>query len=326
MAVPLLSTKGFMDKDEHLENLVAQRTASLEASLRELADNQSRLLQTEKLASIGQLAAGVAHEINNPVGYIKSNLNTMKGYGGDLTRLLTAYLRLEEIVRNEEVHNKGMARLLDDIAAIRADIDLGYILEDCPQVIEESLEGIERVISIIADLKNFAHLDGDEFEPADINSGLESTLNIVWNELKYKAQVVRDFGSLPEVRCYPQRLNQVFMNILVNAAQAIEEKGTIRIATRAEDEHVVVKISDDGRGIAPEALDRIFDPFFTTKEVGKGTGLGLSVAYNIVQSHNGSIEVTSKPGKGTTFTIRIPIDTGDDVSETVAPPGGAHGN
>ncbi len=315
-----------MEKDERLESLVAKRTASLEASLRELADNQSRLLQTEKLASIGQLAAGVAHEINNPVGYIKSNLNAMKDYGGDLARLLTAYLRLEEMVRNDRVHAKGTARLLDDIAAIRAEIDLGYILEDCPQVIEESLEGIERVIGIVADLKNFAHLDGDEFERADINSGLESTLNIVWNELKYKAEVVRDFGPLPEVRCYPQRLNQVFMNILVNAAQAIEEKGTIRIATRAEDDHVVVEISDDGCGIPPEALDRIFDPFFTTKEVGKGTGLGLSLAYNIIQSHRGSIEVASRPGKGTTFTIRIPIDAGDDGPETVAPPGGAHGS
>ncbi len=297
-----------MEKDSQLENLVAERTASLEASLRELANNQGRLLQTEKLASIGQLAAGVAHEINNPVGYIKSNLNAMKDYGNDLTRLLTAYLRLEEMVRNDGEPDKRMARLLDDIASIRSEIDLGYILEDCANVIEESLEGIERVIGIVSDLKNFAHLDGDEFEAADINSGLESTLNIAWNELKYKAEVVREFHPLPEVRCYPQRLNQVFMNILVNAAQAIEGKGTIRIATRDAGDHVVVEISDNGQGIAPEALDRIFDPFFTTKEVGKGTGLGLSVAYHIIKSHRGSIEVASIPGQGTTFTICIPVN------------------
>jgi signal transduction histidine kinase len=307
-----------MERDSQLENLVAERTASLEASLRELANNHSRLLQTEKLASIGQLAAGVAHEINNPVGYIKSNLNVMKDYGNDLTRLLTAYLRLKEMVRNDAEPDKGMARLLDDIAGIRADIDLGYILEDCPNVIEESLEGIERVIGIVSDLKNFAHLDGDEFEAADINSGLESTLNIAWNELKYKAKVVREFHSLPEVWCYPQRLNQVFMNILVNAAQAIEDKGTIRISTRPAEDHVEVEISDNGRGIAPEVLDRIFDPFFTTKQVGKGTGLGLSVAYNIIKNHQGSIEVDSEPRKGTTFIIRIPINAEKGDSDQTA--------
>lgn len=297
-----------MERDSHLESLVCKRTAALEASLRYLANNQSQLLQTEKLASIGQLAAGVAHEINNPVGYIKSNLNAIRSYGKDLTRLLTVYLRLEEMVRNDEEPDKDRARLLDDIARLRVDIDLSYILEDSPHVIEESLEGIERVIGIVSDLKNFAHLDGDEFEAADINSGLESTLNIVWNELKYKAEVIRDLQPLPEVMCYPQRLNQVFMNMLINAAQAIEKKGVIHLASRAAKDHVVIIISDNGRGIEPGELDRIFDPFYTTKKVGKGTGLGLNVAYNIIKSHQGSIEVESTPGKGTIFTIRIPIN------------------
>lgn len=318
-------TKGHMEKDSHLENLVAERTASLESSLRKLANNQSQLLQTEKLASIGQLAAGVAHEINNPVGYIKSNLNAIKDYGKDLTRLLTAYLRLEEMFRNDGRADKGRARLLDDIAKLRVDIDLSYILQDCPHVIEESLEGIERVIGIVSDLKNFAHLDGDEFETADINSGLESTLNIVWNELKYKAEVIRDLQPLPVVMCYPRRLNQVFMNILINAAQAIEDRGTIHISTRAAEDHVVVEVSDNGQGIEPRELDRIFDPFYTTKAVGKGTGLGLNVAYNIIKSHRGGIEVNSTPGEGTTFTVRIPINAEEIDPDQVGPRGNRDG-
>ncbi|TSA55889.1 MAG: GHKL domain-containing protein, partial [Planctomycetaceae bacterium] len=160
-------------------------------------------------------------------------------------------------------------------------------------------------------LKDFAHPGEGKLKYAQINENIDSTLNVIWNELKYKATVTKDYGKLPEVECYPQQLNQVFMNILVNAAQSIEEKGEIDISTRAFDENIEIKISDTGSGIPEENLTKIFDPFFTTKDIGKGTGLGLNVAYNIIESHNGTIEVESETGKGTTFTIRIPVEQSD---------------
>ncbi len=173
-------------------------------------------------------------------------------------------------------------------------------------LIQESQEGVERIKNIVIDLKDFAHPSENKMQSADINKGLESTLNVVWNELKYKASVIRDFGPLPLVTCYPQQINQVFMNILINAAQSIDDHGEIRISTQAQDGFVMIRISDTGIGIPPENLSKIFDPFFTTKEVGKGTGLGMNVAYNIIQKHKGRIDVESTVGKGTTFTVRIP--------------------
>ncbi|GAI89137.1 unnamed protein product, partial [marine sediment metagenome] len=176
-------------------------------------------------------------------------------------------------------------------------------------LIKESQEGTERIKKIVIDLKDFAHPGEQELKYANINENLDSTLNIVWNELKYKATVTKDYGELPEVRCYPQQINQVFMNILVNAAQAIEKQGEIRIATRAVDGYVEIEISDTGVGIPKQDLSKVFDPFFTTKDVGKGTGLGLNMAYNIIQKHKGTIDVESEVGKGTTFIIRIPVET-----------------
>ncbi len=288
-------------------------------------DDPSRWLQTEKLAAIGQLAAGVAHEINNPIGYVRSNLNTIDDYRRDLTAVLQAY---ESMVRylceSRTALQKDAGDRLESLERLKARVDLDAIMEDYPSVITESREGIDRVVRIISDLKKFAHLDGEERETADINAGIESTLNIVWNELKYKTRVVKDLKPLPPVMCYPQRLNQVFMNILVNAAQAIEDQGTIRITTRHEKDQVVITISDTGKGILEEEISRIFEPFYTTKPVGRGTGLGLSVAYRIVKSHGGSIAVDSTPGKGTTFTISIPLNPAPDClpagSGTGSPP------
>ncbi|MCK4485579.1 MAG: GHKL domain-containing protein [Desulfobacterales bacterium] len=187
-------------------------------------------------------------------------------------------------------------------------MDIDFVLDDIPNLMKESQEGAERIKKIVIDLKDFAHPGDQELKYADINRSLDSTLNIVWNELKYKSTVTKDYGDLPQVRCYPQQLNQVFMNLLVNAAQAIEKQGEINIMTRALDGKVEIAISDTGSGIPEENLSRIFDPFFTTKEVGKGTGLGLNVAYNIIKKHKGAIDVESEVGKGTTFTIRIPVD------------------
>lgn len=271
---------------------------------------QAQLLQSEKMASIGQLAAGVAHEINNPVGYVSSNLKTLTDYQQSIGQILSEYRQFIDTVSGEKGSGPDRAEMDILYARIKekeSELDISYILEDIPGLIRESREGLDRIKKIVLDLKDFSHPGEDVLKLTDINRNLESTLNIVWNELKYKATVTKDYGELPQVNCYPQLLNQVFMNLFVNAAQAIENQGEIHIMTREIDPDVEIIVSDSGKGIAAENLSRIFDPFFTTKEVGKGTGLGLNVSYNIVKKHNGAIDVKSEPGKGATFTIRIPV-------------------
>jgi signal transduction histidine kinase len=219
-----------------------------------------------------------------------------------------AYGKLERALENS-----GPEHLTDEIrhriqavAECRADIELDYLMEDIPELIKDCKDGTARVGKIVGDLKSFAHPGNDRPGLIDINKCLESTLNVVNNELKYKAEVIRDFGEIPLVEGYPQKLNQVFLNILVNAGQAIENKGEIRIRTGKEGRNAVISISDTGCGIENEHLSKIFDPFFTTKEIGKGTGLGMNIAYNIIEEHKGKLAVESSPGKGTTFTITLP--------------------
>ena len=298
---------------QDLLRMAGEKTLALQKTLGNLQDTRSQLMQSEKMASIGQLAAGVAHEINNPVGFVKSNLGALNEYCKDLIRLLDRYQELETALENEKGldEKSSVCSLLATLSRLKAEIDLDFILDDYQKIVVESLEGTERITKIIADLKDFVHLDKSEMEETDLNKGIESTLNIVWNELKYKADVTKDLGDMPLVMCHPQRLNQVFMNIMINAAQAIEKKGEIRITTRARDDNVEIKISDTGKGIAPDVLPKIFDPFFTTKAVGKGTGLGLNVSYNIIQKHKGSIRVESEVGKGTTFIIRLQVNPGE---------------
>ncbi len=294
----------------NLEKMVDERTKELKKALSNLQKTQAQLLQSEKMASIGQLAAGVAHEINNPTGFVSSNLKTLSDYQNDIARLTVQHRELVKELKGTVASQVTVAAIsgkLDHIAELEKEIDIDFILDDTPNLIKESQEGTERIKKIVLDLKDFAHPGEQKLQYADINRNLDSTLNVVWNELKYKATVTKDYGDLPEVQSYPQQLNQVFMNLLVNAAQAIEEKGEIRITTRALDRQVEIKIGDTGSVIPKENLSRIFDPFFTTKEVGKGTGLGLNVAYNIIQKHKGTIDVESEVGKGTTFTIRIPV-------------------
>jgi two-component system, NtrC family, sensor kinase len=265
---------------------------------------KDQLVQSEKLASIGQLAAGVAHEINNPVGYVFSNFGTLSKYLDELFRMLAAY-------EEAEVQLAGTpagARL----AALREEIELDYLKEDVPQLMNESREGISRVRKIVQDLKDFSHVDARrEWEWTDLHRGIDSTLNIVNNEIKYKADVVKSYGKLPQVQCLSSELNQVFMNLLVNAAHALPggqgQRGTIHIRSGVQGEQVWVEIEDNGTGIAKENLGRIFDPFFTTKAVGQGTGLGLSLSYGIVQKHHGRMEVDSELGRGTCFRVTVPV-------------------
>ncbi len=275
----------------------------------QLHDAQEQLVQSEKLASIGQLAAGVAHEINNPIGYVLSNITSLGGYLDDLFRLFDAFEALEA------------ERAPDDPAVLavkklKQEVNFDFLKEDLPALLRESEEGASRVRKIVADLKDFSHADQtQEWAWADIISGIESTLNVVNNEIKYKASVVRNYAEIPAIQCMPSQLNQVFMNLLVNAAHAIESPGTITItASQPDAEHVRVSIADTGCGIPEAVKARIFEPFFTTKPIGKGTGLGLSLSYGIVQHHHGRIDIDSAPGEGTTFHVTLPIrqpDTDD---------------
>ncbi len=293
------------ERAERAERALKKGNAELKRVNKELKEAHAQLLQREKLASIGQLAAGIAHEINNPAGFVFSNLNSLQEYTEDFIKILKEYEELLSVCKSKG--DEELLSLAQRVERVKEELDVDLLLEDIKDAISESLEGAERITKIVKDLKSFAHVDEAELKYANINEGIESTLNIVWNELKYKAEVVKEYGELPDIECYPQQLNQVFMNLLVNAAQAIEERGQIRIRTYSDGGRVYVQISDTGVGIPKENLSRIFEPFFTTKEVGKGTGLGLSMSYGIIKKHGGKIDVQSQVGKGTTFTIELPL-------------------
>ncbi|GMR19464.1 MAG: hypothetical protein BMS9Abin36_0059 [Gammaproteobacteria bacterium] len=277
------------------------------ALIKRLQEAHEQLLQSEKMASIGQLAAGVAHEINNPVGFVNSNIGTLQKYVQQLLVVLEAYEQAESLL-------DGNA--LRDIHTARQQADIEFLKEDVLALVQESHQGLTRVKQIVQDLKDFSHVDEGEWQQVDLHKGLDSTLNIVSNELKYKAEVVREYGELPLTECIGPQLNQVFMNLLVNAAHAMEQqRGVITIRTGAEQDWVWVEISDTGKGIDTEHLKRIFDPFFTTKPVGTGTGLGLSLSYGIVEKHGGRIDVESELGKGTTFRVWLPVYKADTPME-----------
>ncbi|BBA70597.1 PAS domain S-box protein [Geobacter sulfurreducens] len=272
---------------------------ALEKAYGELKEAQTQMLQREKMASIGQLAAGVAHEINNPIGFIMSNLGTL----GKYLERLRGFIAAQDEIINELEGDEASRRL----GLAKKTLKIDYILEDVGNLVAESLDGAERVKQIVQDLKSFSRVDEAEVKVVDLHECLESTINIVWNELKYKAVLNKEYGNVPLLMCNPQQLNQVFMNLLVNAGHAIEGHGEIGVRTWQEDGDIFIAVSDTGCGIPEELRARIFEPFFTTKEVGRGTGLGLSISYDIVKKHGGEITVASEVGKGTTFTVRLPV-------------------
>ena len=303
----LLKLKKYQDSlssySSFLEGRVADRTSELESANVQLGEAHSQLLQSEKLAALGQLAAGVAHEINNPIAFVNSNLGTLKGYVKDMVRILGAYEAASHASPNQ-------VEVYSSLQQLKAELEIDFLCEDAPQLINESLDGVSRVRKIVQDLKSFAHVDVDpEWGPADVHECLDSSLNIANNEIKYKATVVKAYADLPDIECLPSQLNQVFLNLLVNAAQAIPEStpGVITVRTLREADEIRVEISDTGSGISPENLKNIFVPFFTTKPIGMGTGLGLSLSYGIVKKHHGRIDVRSAVGRGTTFSITLPI-------------------
>jgi PAS domain S-box-containing protein len=277
---------------------MSRKNLELDEAYRQLKASQSQILQQEKMASIGQLAAGVAHEINNPLGFITSNLQTLNKYLDRINQFVAAQRKLLQ----ETLDETALAPLQGQEEKLK----IGYVFSDGRELIEESLEGAERVKKIVQNLKSFSRIDQADIAEVSLNDCLESTLSIAWNEIKYKAELERELGELDLLRCHPQQIHQVLLNILVNAAQAIPTRGIIRVRSWQTDQNQYVAISDTGCGIPEEIRSRIFEPFFTTKDASKGTGLGMSISYDIIKKHGGHIDLETQVGVGSTFTLVLP--------------------
>ncbi len=287
------------------KNDLEHRNAELARQKMEMVRLQAQVLQAAKMASLGQLAAGVAHEMNNPAGFIYSNIDLLKGYIDRLKSCLSDY---DQLVLPPEAAER--------IRAIKKKIDYDNIVDELGSILSDCYVGAERIRDVVQNLRLFSRLDDAAVTRVDLNEGIEATVRLLSGYYKSgRISLVRDYGEVPQVNCYAAQLNQVWMNLLVNAAQAIDTaEGEVRISTRCKERIVTVSVSDSGPGIPAEQLNKIFDPFFTTKPVGEGTGLGLSISHGIVERHGGKIEVESAPGRGTTFTISLPVDADLDLA------------
>ncbi len=283
---------------EKQKQQIEQKNRDLENALIKLKETQNQLVQSEKMASVGQLTAGIAHEINNPINFVSSNVSPLKRDIADLMQILKEY---EEIVK-KSCKNSEFA----SVDELKEDLEYDYIVKEVDDLLEGIEVGAQRTAEIVKGLRNFSRIDEDDQKKADIHQGIDSTLLVLHNELKRHIKIIKNYGDLPEVLCFPGKLNQVFLNIIKNASQAIEGEGTIEITTSASEENIKISIKDNGSGMDQETINKIYDPFFTTKEVGVGTGLGLSISYAIVQEHGGNIIVKSEPGKGSEFIITLP--------------------
>ena len=309
---PAAEEEGDQETDEFpsgvaAERLLARTTRELRQAREEVEQTRAQLIHSEKMTSLGQLAAGVAHEVNNPIGFIMCNLGSLAEYAEAILEVLGSYRELEALVR--ESGDSAYSEALDRIGRVSEKGDVEYVLTDLAPLIDECREGTRRVKDIVHGLKSFARQDAAEMEEIDLNAGLEETLKLTWNMLKYKCAVKKELAAdLPKVRCHPGQLYQVVMNLLINAAEAIPKRGEVRISSRLEEGSMVaVEVADTGEGITPENLDKLFTPFFTTKPMGKGTGLGLAIARRIVEDHKGTLTVESEVGKGSVFTVRLPV-------------------
>ena len=284
----------------HVNKSLASSNEALNVSMEELKAAQEQLIQAEKMASLGQLTAGIAHEINNPINFVSANTQPLKEDLTDLMRVLSAYDQL--------VQEKHLEKEFVEIKKLKDSIQFETSIQEVRKLLEGIEDGAKRTAEIVKGLRNFSRLDQNVFRKANLNESLASTLTLLHNSYKNRIEIETDYGELPEVDCFPGQINQVFMNILSNAIQAIPEKGKIFIKTTARGDMARISIRDTGGGMTEEVRKKIYDPFFTTKEVGKGTGLGLYISYGIIEKHNGKIEVFSKVGEGTEFVITMPIE------------------
>jgi two-component system, NtrC family, sensor kinase len=294
--------------NEDLEQRVAERTRELSETLKQLKQSEAQLIQSEKMSSLGQMVAGVVHEINTPLAYVKNSLGSVTGKLPDLARLVGEIDKLLELLRAGAANPEDLAQQFGVTERLVAQFRQRHLIEEMQALVKDGLHGIGQISELVVNLRNFSRLDRSKVASCNLNDGLESTLLLARHELKDRT-VKKNLGDIPPITCSPSQVNQVFLNLINNAAQATQPgKGVIVITTRREDEgHVAVEVEDNGTGIPPEVLPRIFDPFFTTKDVGKGTGLGLSIAYKIVEQHGGRIRVGSTVGVGTRFSVVLPL-------------------
>jgi signal transduction histidine kinase len=302
----------YLELNRHLENRVIERTAVIEKQKEEIeAANielnnildslklaQRKLIQSEKMASLGQLIAGIAHEINNPVNFISAGVDSLYTNLKDIKQVLDIYHRITPV---------NVSMKLEEIENLKLKVEYREAINEINELIASIKNGTNRTTEIVRSLRTFSHLDDDILKTSNIHDGLNSTLVLLHNKYKNRVEIIKHYGDIPMVKCYPGQLNQVFMNILSNAIDSIADKGIIKISTSRKDNYVQIIIKDSGHGISEKNMSRIFDPFFTTKGIGKGMGLGLSISQSIIEKHNGMIGVTSEPGKGCEFTISIPV-------------------
>jgi len=295
-----------LDLLKAMESRIAQRNQVLRKALVELKESQTQLVQSEKMASLGQMVAGVAHELNTPLGYVKNNVQLLRELSTPLFDLADAQAVLADCLSDPNCDDARLHSALQAAADARDLASPELLMEDFGQLFSDTLYGLEQIAELVVGLKDFARLDRAMSEEVDLNDCIRSALVIARNGIKDKADIVLQLGDLPRIPCAPSQINQVLLNLLNNAAQAIDGFGQILLKTWADDSAVFVSLQDSGRGMSPEVLARIFDPFFTTKPVGQGTGLGLSISYKIIQDHGGQIRAASEPGRGTRFLIRLP--------------------
>ena len=290
-----------------MEQQITRNVDDLNRAYQQLASSQAQLVQSEKMAALGQMVAGVAHEINTPLGYVNNNVEMVREFFAQMQFILQAHEQLAATLLSPDATDVDIAECLAAVDDMKADLDFTQWFSDLDQLFNDTFYGVEQISELVTGLKNFSRLDQSPTDNVSLNDCVENALLIGRNTLKYKVEVLKRLGDLPQIRCAASQINQVLLNLLTNAAQAIQDKGYILIKTWYDDKMAYVSVQDTGCGIPPESLRRIFDPFYTTKPVGEGTGLGLSISFKIIQQHNGHIRVASEVGKGTRFVLALPL-------------------